>query len=258
MKVIGVLTEDFEVYYDLVQALKARDVPFLSLSFGERIPASVGVVLTTEPEAARIVGTPVVVVREARDAVEEAERVLSGARVFRRVIVGIDPGEKPGLAVIGDGRVLATRQVRVPEDVAEVVDHMRRTIPTELFTVRVGHGAPTYRDRILLALQRLAGRVRVEVVDETKSTPTPHRSAEERDTAAAKAIALARGVAAGPVGRIRPSDGELRDIQRKSRVASSGRVTISRGLARRVALGEMALDEAIREQQGHSGAASPG
>ena len=46
MKVIGVMTEDFSVYYDLVKVLKERKIPFISLSFEDVIPANVGLILT--------------------------------------------------------------------------------------------------------------------------------------------------------------------------------------------------------------------
>ena len=42
-----------------------------------------------------------------------------------------------------------------------------------------------------------------------------------------------------------PTDGELRDIQRKSRLASRGMFTIGRDLALGVALGEFTLEQAL-------------
>jgi hypothetical protein len=44
-----------------------------------------------------------------------------------------------------------------------------------------------------------------------------------------------------------PTDGELREIQRKSRIKSQGRITISSELAKKVALGELTLAEAINQ-----------
>ncbi|MHB8584265.1 MAG: hypothetical protein ACYDDF_00295 [Thermoplasmatota archaeon] len=250
MKVLGVLTEDFAVSYELVHLLKNRGLPFVTLAKGERIPPNVGVIVTTAAEASAIDAgvADVVVFSSARDTVEEATRILGGKRWFSRVVVGIDPGEKPGVAVLGDGHVVRSIQVRMPEQAAAEVAKARRAYSAESFIVRVGHGAPTYRDRILRALQGLD--VRIELVDETASTPATWRRAEERDTQAAEAIALERGFAPPPVREIHPSDGELRDIQRKSRLASQGRVTIGRALARSVAVGELTLAEAIRRQQG--------
>jgi hypothetical protein len=46
---------------------------------------------------------------------------------------------------------------------------------------------------------------------------------------------------------IRPTEGELRDIQRQSRKKSNGRRTISSDVAYAVACGDLTLEEAIRE-----------
>src|SRR6266540_1117351 len=49
-KVLGIMTEDFRLYHDLVAGLKARDIPFVSLSFSRRIPEDVGVIVTSPKE----------------------------------------------------------------------------------------------------------------------------------------------------------------------------------------------------------------
>jgi hypothetical protein len=68
-KVLGILTEDFRLYHDLVGVLKARDVPFTSLSFSRRVPETVGAVLTSPAEAARI----------------RFRNVVSGARAYAMI-----------------------------------------------------------------------------------------------------------------------------------------------------------------------------
>lgn len=237
------------MYHDLAAALKARGVPFASLREDEEIPANVGAVITTSAEASVIPHKNVVVFTTPQETIEAAERALVGASVVRRLIVGVDPGEHPGVAVIGDGRVLSTVHAPAPEAVRAVVERALASIVCERVTVRVGHGSPTHRDRILRALVPL--EVEIEVVDETRSTPPTYRSNAERDIAAAKAIALARGavvVTATPPA-IRPSVGELRDLQRKSRIASGGLVTISRTLALAVAIGRLTLEEAVDFQR---------
>jgi hypothetical protein len=44
---------------------------------------------------------------------------------------------------------------------------------------------------------------------------------------------------------LQPTEGEVKELQRRSRIKSQGRVTISSDLARKVALGELTLAEAI-------------
>ena len=46
---------------------------------------------------------------------------------------------------------------------------------------------------------------------------------------------------------LQPTEGEVKELQRRSRIKSQGRVTISSDLARKVALGELTLAEAIEK-----------
>lgn len=248
MQVIGLLTSDFSVYHDMVAALREQGIPFVSIRDDEEIPLSVGAVVTTAAEASVIPHANVVVFSTPLETVDAARRALSSPARFRHLVVGIDPGERPGVAVMGDGRVLSTAQAASPEGVPDVVERAIASLEYERATIRIGHGSPTHRDRIVHGLLPLG--LRIEIVDETRSTPGTYRTNAERDIVAAKSIALARGTAyataAPPV--IRPTVGEIRDLQRKSRIASSGAVTISRTLARAVAMGRLTLDEAVERQ----------
>lgn len=248
LKVLGVQASDFSAYYDLVQALRARGVPFVPLAPGDVVPESVGVLVVTSP------GSPsdhphVVAFTNVDDTLALALALLHGPGPFRRCVVGIDPGERPGVAVLGDGRVLRLVHAASPETVRDAVRDALLHVQADAFLVRVGDGAPTYRDRILRTLAGID--VAVELVDERRTTPPTSHSPAERDTAAATSIALTPGAELRLVDLppVRPSEGELRDIQRKSRLASRGMVTISRHLARHVALGRLTLDQAVERQR---------
>ncbi|OPY27398.1 MAG: hypothetical protein A4E31_01180 [Methanomassiliicoccales archaeon PtaU1.Bin030] len=82
------------------------------------------------------------------------------------------------------------------------------------------------------------------MVDETSTT----RRTEEPDADAAVSIALGTGYRLPFPPEVRPTPGEVRDIQRLSRIESGGRVTISYDLAESVAKGELSLQEALRAQ----------
>jgi len=62
-------------------------------------------------------------------------------------------------------------------------------------------------------------------------------------------IALTPGVRVRPPFEIRPTRGELREIQRRSRLHSDGEVTISVALAESVARGEISLQDAVAHQR---------
>ena len=106
LKSLGVQTSDFSVYYDLVQALRARGIPFIPLAAEEEIPIHVAVVLTTAAEAARVTHGRVVVYTNPEATLDEALRLLDGHEAFRQCVIGVDPGERPGVAVLADGRVV--------------------------------------------------------------------------------------------------------------------------------------------------------
>ncbi|MHB8604381.1 MAG: hypothetical protein ACYDCK_03915 [Thermoplasmatota archaeon] len=274
---LGVATRDFSLLYDLSEAARRRGVALDTFEPGDEPPTRVGVVITTPAESALVAavtamrGAPrtavrrdaappitVVLATTADESLDRALAALTGADEFRALIVGVDPGERPGVAVIGDGRLLATAHAASPEAVQAEVARARVAWRADRFIVRVGRGAPTMRDRILRGLDTLAHdatmqpRLEVELVDEANSTPAAARSQAERDIAAAKSIALARGEPVAGAPLVRPSEGELRDLQRKSRIASQGRVTISRGLARAVAVGRISLDQAVARQLARS------
>jgi len=242
-KSLGVLTQDFRLYHDLVAALKARDLPFVSLSSARRVPEAVGAVLTSAAEAAHVRSANVVIVDDTDSAIAKALQLLKGKASWRELSIGIDPGHEPGVAVVGDGEVIDTGIARTPEAVGYHVRQALRTFPADVVRVRVGHGDPTNRNRILNSLAR--EDVRVEIVDEAGTT---HRSPQP-DVDAAIRIALTPGVRVDPPFEIRPTPGELREIQRRSRLDSGGRVTISGDLAGAVARGEVSLEDAIARQR---------
>ncbi len=242
-KVLGLLTEDFRLYHDLVAALKARDVPFVSLSFSRRIPETVGALLTSPAEAHRIHAKNVVPVDDLEAAIAKALQLTKGRNEWREIRVGVDPGREPGVAILGDGEVLDTQVAKSPEAVRDHVRRALRAFPGQDVRVRVGHGDPTNRNRILNALA--LDSLRLEIVDEAGTT----RRSPQPDVDAAIEIARGSGHRVEPPFEVEPTPGEVRDIQRRSRLRSSGRVTISGALAASVARGELSLDDAIGRQR---------
>ncbi len=242
-KVLGVLTQDFRLYHDLVAALRARGVPFVTLSFEKRVPEDVGAILTSSQEAERIRRSDVVAAEEVDSAIAKALQLLQGHASWQEVIVGIDPGAGPGVAVLGDGQVLDTRLASSTEAVAGIVRDALRTFPAPRHRIRVGHGDRTNRNRILNALDREG--LEAEIVDEAGTTDRT----EEPDIDAAIKIAFMPGVRAAPPYDVTPTPGEVREIQRRSRMTSEGGVTISKDLATLVAKGDLTLDEAVRRQR---------
>ena len=172
-----------------------------------------------------------------------ARRLLLRLRglVGSPIVVGVDPGPKPGIAVVSGGQLLESMEVPSVEGaIAEILgilgDYGSETV------VRVGDGDEPNRNPLVNGL--LSRGVRVELVSERVTKGC--RSNEE----AAEAIARSRGV---PVrGRLetRVTPGLIREIQRRSRIESGGRVTIDRDLAIEVLKGKLTLREAIEKVEG--------
>lgn len=241
MRVVGILTDDFELSYDLIAILRRRGLHFKTLDPGAPVHADVAVVLTGPDDCPRADRHKVVVVGADREAaVAEAVRRLTGKESYRSLVMGIDPGEKRiGFAVLGDGALLEALQLKTVGEVEQAMDRARGRYPAGETVVRVGHGAPTIRNRIVNAA--LGRDLRTEIADETSTT----RRVERPDVEAAIAIAATPGATVWFALQVDPTSGELRHIKNLSRQHSGGELTISTELSRRVALGEISLDEAV-------------
>ena len=262
-KYIAIVTEDFHLYYEMAKALKEDSVPFLSLSIHDDIPSSVGVVITSPLEFVSIdFPRKVRVDKGAWYAITQAQWFLRNSAQGsgqgseqgseqdsgqneewgKELYIGIDPGERPGLAVVVDGAVLKTAKVSSPEEVAGVVKNILSIFNAQQKVVRVGHGDPTRRNRVINAISRMDKDVLVEIVNEERTT----KRTEEPDIQAAIEIAFIKGTPAKKSYELSPTDGEVRDLQRRSRIKSKGRLTISHEMAVKVACGEVSLEDAVQ------------
>ena len=168
---------------------------------------------------------------------------------FEQIIIGIDPGKYPGIALIANNKIISVYHVPAG-DVCPLVKKIMQTYPSKNIIVRIGHGARLIRSRLINDFLDLG--LKVEMVDETGTTPQLGKGVHAReisDIIAAINIANMPGKTVGKQN-IDPSMGEVRIVQEHSREHSNGRVTIPRHLARKVAKGEISLDEAIEKHKG--------
>ncbi|PCN49840.1 hypothetical protein B6U99_07650 [Candidatus Geothermarchaeota archaeon ex4572_27] len=186
-------------YYTIVGALRRRGLPFLSLTPDRRLPRWVRVVVVPSRDAGKLSLPPEVKLIEVEgDDVElipiKAKLALQGKELFAELLVGIDPGETCGLAVLGD---LDLVDYGVYRDVGRLKRYLDLLLGASLSRrtlIRVGGGSPKHRDRVLSALPSLRG-VEVEVVDESQAVEVLPMLIEgvPRDVASAVRIALKRG-----------------------------------------------------------------
>ena len=236
---IVVATEDFEMYHDVVAELRDRGVAFTTQEPGADLPDGAQVVIRAADEDDPLpadVAAVAAAAGDARHAVEEAVSVLRGAE--GRIIVGVDPGPRPGIAVLAGGTVLAAFQVPLSEAAAAI---RRETEDATDPLVRIGDGARLQGAHLLNDLDDHT----VELVDEAGTTPYLGTGARGMGDVLAAVNIARRSGAVTESREIEPTPGELQRIKDRSRRASENDRTIDEGLARRVAAGELTVGEAL-------------
>ncbi len=202
--------------------------------------------ITSEKEAGAITFPNVVVASDPEMTVNEAIRLLRNGALSECAIIGIDPGDEPGIAVVSNGIVEAVYRVPLGQAFG-VIERIKQTYSDVL--VRIGHGARLVSTHLANTL--VAQGIAVELVDESGTSPYLGKGTGGTaisDIVAAINIAHTQGTRVGHQ-EVLPSKGEIRWIQERSRELSEGRTTISRQLAQRVAKGEITINEALNEHK---------
>ena len=240
------------MYHSIIEEVRSRKQDILVLSPAEHIPPDVGVIITTEEESHNI-DFPhdriIIATRRSQAIIDRAHSMLF-AEDFEEIIIGIDPGKYPGIAVLGNNKTISVHHVSVSE-VCPLIKRIMREFNGKKILVRIGHGARLIRSTLINDMLDMG--LRIEMVDETGTTPHLGRGVHGQvvsDIIAATNIARIKGKNVGKQF-IEPSQGEVRVIQEHSREYSNGRMTIPRLLARAVAKGEMTLDEAVEKHNGY-------
>jgi len=245
--VIVVVTDDFEVYHGVVNALRERGVTFTTREVGTDLEPDVDLLVTGPDEDVGELRPGIEVIRadpdDPRQAVEEALAVLRGSD--GRTVVGVDPGDRPGIAVLSGGTVVAAFRVPLADAADAVIGEVEDAVDP---LVRIGDGARLQGAQIVDGLEG----VPVELVDETGTTPYLGAGARGMgDVLAAVNIARLDGERIEERD-VEPTAGEIQSIKDRSR-RESGDVTVGETLARRVALGELTMEEAIDRKRDAGG-----
>lgn len=166
--VIGILTANVRLYYDLSKFLKLRNIKFRLLDFERSIPLDIGVILTSSEELENINFLPKIAVADIETSIRQAMQEMKGFGDNHILIVGVDPGPEPGIAAISNEKVIETRQAHSPEHAADIILGILSDYSYSQCVLRIGNGAPEQRDRIL---ELVSGSFNyVEIVDEAKTS----------------------------------------------------------------------------------------
>ncbi len=197
---IAVVTVSGKAYYKLVNELKERQIPFLSLTPTDPIPPSIKVIITTGKERHLIIHMNVLVFDEETDPkriVNEGLRLVEGKKRYEKIVIGIDPGKTFGLAVLGDGNILETVACSNLEETVNTIMKVLKRTPAAIDLVKIGNGAPPYTQQLLKLLdETLPKETAIEVVSEAGTSRFEKEEIHRRvgkDVVSAIKIAERRG-----------------------------------------------------------------
>jgi hypothetical protein len=168
---VAIATVQGKVYFLIVNELREQNIPFVSLVPGEPVSDSVRLVITTEQEKNLVKHEKILVFRgegELDNLIGEVKRILLGKEAFEKIVIGIDPGEATGLAVVADGKVIEEGNCYSTQ---EVINTITKTIKNVNFSqtavsVKIGNGVPVYKELLEALDQALPLQVALEVVGE--------------------------------------------------------------------------------------------
>ena len=194
---VAVATVSGKAYFLIVNKLKERNIAFISLVPGEPVPTEVKAVITTEKEKQRVNHEKVLVYNselEPDALANEVMKVLQGKEVYEKIVLGVDPGEVFGLAVIADGKVNETGNCFSVQEVLNKTKNIIRNVDfsSTAVSIKIGNGVPVYKR----LLETLDAALPPEVVLEMVSEAGTNRALKEnkhrrglRDIASAIRIA---------------------------------------------------------------------
>lgn len=196
---VAVATVQGKSYYLVVNALAQNGISFYSLIPGEHVPTRAKLVITTEEEKARVEYPKIIVFHdesELETMILEIKKVLLGKEVCDKIVVGIDPGEAIGLAVLADGKLIEEGNFYSSRELVNAILKIVRTVNftvTKVF-IKIGNGVPVYRELLHDLDEVLPAEVNIEVVVEAGTNrPMTAHSRKVRHISSAIRIAARNG-----------------------------------------------------------------
>ena len=213
---VAVATVEGKAYFLIVNELREQNISFISLVPGEPVPAEVKVVITTEKEKHLVKHEKILIFNnegELDNLVNEVKRILQGKEAYEKIVIGIDPGEAIGLAVIADGKVIEEGNCFSTQEVINSIIKTIRNVNFSLtsFSVKIGNGVPVYKELLEALDDALPPEVALEVVGEA-GTNRPLK--ENKRSRGIRHISSAIRIA-GRTGYI---------IQRRKAIATNSRI----------------------------------
>ncbi|NLE05716.1 MAG: hypothetical protein GX638_13085 [Crenarchaeota archaeon] len=193
---VAVATVQGKAYFYIINKLKKQKISFHSIIPGQTIPISVQVVITTEKEK-HLINHKKIIIYKTENEIEhlgnEVVRILKGKKMYETVIIGIDPGNIFGLAVIADGQVIHSKNCYSTKETVDEVKNVLKVVDVShsKVIIKIGNGVPIFRDLVERLDLMLPPLINMEVVGEqgTSQNIRIGRRRELRDIVSAIRIA---------------------------------------------------------------------
>ena len=156
----------------------------MSLKPWDSIPSCIKVVITTKEECDKVDHNTILCYEQGSSpeaVVDEAVLKVQGKQGYEKIVVGVDPGNNCGIAILGDNQVIETKTASSIDEAANlIVDNINR-FPAETKIVRVGDGTPEYTTDLVNLLDALLPKeILVEIVKEAGTSRLPRKSVNRR------------------------------------------------------------------------------
>jgi hypothetical protein len=168
---VSVATVQGKAYFLIVNELKQRGISFLSLIPGEPVRTETKVVITTKEEQVLVNHQKVLVFDVNTDPEilgSEVVRVLQGKDAYDSIVIGVDPGQAFGLAILADGTVVDTENCYSTKETLNKIRRFLRTI--DLYksgvAIKIGSGVPVYKELLNELDESMPLEVSLEIVGE--------------------------------------------------------------------------------------------
>ena len=168
---VAVATVQGKAYFLIVNALREQNIPFISVVPGEPVPYRVKLMVTTEKEKNKVNYDKILIFYgelELENLISDIKATLLGKEAFEKIIIGIDPGEAIGVAVLADGKVIEEGNCYNSHEMVNSILKVLKPVNFSIteVVVKIGNGVPVYRELIKDLDDALPSKVVIEVVGE--------------------------------------------------------------------------------------------
>ena len=157
---VAVSTVSGKAYYLIVNALRKRNIPFISLMPNDPVPIEIKAVITTEKEKHLINHETVIVYwdgAEPETVISETLQAIQGKEHYEKIVIGVDPGDVFWLAVLADGKVIETANCfslkETSDGIKNILENLQN-VRAKSILVKIGDGVPKRGEELLNVLDR--------------------------------------------------------------------------------------------------------